>query len=554
MRVQRHQRVSYKIASSAALLAATTWVCPTQVQGSPFNTFGAGVVHTTTSTTVQVQTTPTPTTAKTPPVNIPTLLNNVLTPVDQNQGATGASLANKLGHQFLLPPIDPGQLPQFIRDLPIGVAQNLSVEDIPLGATIIDADADSDGSHLVPIAYKEGGKHSYLTGGVSNPGLLVLRNDQKPCQYAIFSNHGGILADDSFGSKNATVVGAPGTVLTTDNAKLTLQCGSILITSANEPVRVATKVGGMKIEPHTTAFVQNSLDHVTVVSVIKAQAPDAIKFRSQHEPDQVRGISEGQQALLADATLNPNLKGQFSGGGKVLVTKDLSDDIKAGLSDFATPSLMTTPLVRQLCAGQLVNDTKGTKMHAQRPCLVYAAAGSAFAALNGELHVYYGKIFVAPASEETLSTSFGQMHCAPGALVCLWREPGVQRLQVLESGATNDFLIGSTNIWLDQGQELFLSDHYPYQNEAVPADNIGRRQFHLAQVNAHALAIISDFSIYSTLAKAAQLNGVRKPTCLSNRQMLGQLLKVAVAQQYATGGRGQFMVAQSQTASSAAVH
>lgn len=183
----------------------------------------------------------------------------------------------------------------------------------------------------------------------------------------------------------------------------------------------------------------------------------------------------------------------------------------------------------------------GEEKPGQQALRLFASADTAFSASSaGDIHVYYGHVFLKLPQNMTVSTNIGQVACETGSTVNISREPGLARVQIFDTPNSARVFCRDKQILMDKGQELLLTDHYPTQNDAIPEDGIGRRQFMVHDMGGNTTAVLDDFYAFSCLKNAVYLKMITKSKNDSDKQMLGSLLKFCAALQIASADRGDF--------------
>lgn len=505
---------------------------------------------------VQLQAAPAQNT--TAPLTLPGFIGNpVLTPNDQNQGYTGNSLTNQMGAR--LTPGGSAALPPFIQKLATTSSTTLTVEELPTNATIIDTGDANDSDHLVPIGFYQGlTQVPPLFGAVTNAGPLVIRVTDKRTEFFVCTDEGRLIQNEYAGGKDGVIVGGSGTVFSSANSILTMHAGRALIQTGSSVTRIATKVAGVKIGPNSTVLVDYSTDKVLTVAVLAEKEPGAVKVRSSHDPESVIALNKGDELIAGDTPLGNTRDGESLARNHVIKSSLQASDVAPALTELTSPSLIGNKASRRLVGATSaylnVASPKGNAAdnHAKPALRLFTCDGSAFSASkSGEIHVYYGHVFLSVPQDMLVTTNIGDVACQSGSTVSISRLPGIARVQLFDTPSNAKVVCGKTIALIDKGQEVLLSDHYPAQSEALPADGTGRRQFVLHPMDNNITAVVCDFQVFGSIRNSAHLAPLRHPTNSSDRDLCTNLLKFTAAMQFATSDRGNFYYPPKQTVGSA---
>jgi len=169
---------------------------------------------------------------------------------------------------------------------------------------------------------------------------------------------------------------------------------------------------------------------------------------------------------------------------------------------------------------------------------------------SGQLKLNKGTLFVYSNDELAVATPLAEVHDTKGIALGLNAAAGKIRVQVL-SGTKPVSVVAAKHIMpLKCGKEILITNHKPTQQEAVPADEVGRRGMSAIALGNDMGAVLGNFSIFSILTGAKYMLPLALPASLSEQRIHAQILKSAAVVQQVFGGRSRYYVAPKEEAKS----
>ncbi|HEY9870818.1 MAG TPA: hypothetical protein V6D08_16760 [Candidatus Obscuribacterales bacterium] len=432
---------------------------------------------------------------------------------------------------------------------------------IPPDAVIIDTSDNLTGGNLVPIAYREPGaeRHPPIVVRVSAArSNLVLFNQNDQLSY------GDISHDDK-----TLLMGSIGTTFSSSNKIVYLHAGRLIVDSAHEPVRIATKMVGVKVEPGSTVLFEYwPSKPIRIMALAKHHAPSAkvrVGFISgapiSLEPGQELIVSEGP---IKTADLEPGdgverkvLKETRPPTGGEVIMRSFS------VGQFAPGVLLSADQWRA-CRGAKAKAYERMVSHigahaslpklqpaqsnqglhsgwSADPVRIFAKDGTELMTEStGDLSLFSGTMLVRAPEGTRVKTDLGEIHVDGAAVLAVQSAPGAVRVDTCDGRDAVWVLTGRHRIELNPGTELLLTDHTPTSAEAYARDGVGRRKVTATQLPNGITVVLSDFSIMSLISNQKHLKALKRPDTPTDSQLVDHVLSTAAILNLTTATRGGF--------------
>src|SRR5262249_3274562 len=153
-----------------------------------------------------------------------------------------------------------------------------------------------------------------------------------------------------------------------------------------------------------------------------------------------------------------------------------------------------------------------------------------------------GSMFVSCDKPSIVQTDVGAVYALKPALFNVSYNSGNMRVKSLSGLDAMTAVSGKQRLPIPSGTEALISDHTPSRGEVLSGDGIGRRKFGVYALSTGNVAVLNDYSIPMFLRSSANLNALRKSEATGDRQTLNRAMKLAVACELATMGRGGYQV------------
>ncbi len=502
---------------------------------------------------------------------------NALTGPDQTWGMTGITLINELGdlnyrkskgHRHHLQQKKSGGPEEFSVTGPRieGDSQTYNPHKltIPPDAIIIDTSDNLTGGGLVPIAYRE--------PAASHPPIVV-RVSAARSNLVLFNQDDQLSCGDISHGDKTLLMGSVGTTFSSTNKVVYLHAGRLLVDSAHEPVRIATKTVGVKVEPGSTVLFEYwPSKPIRIMALAKHHGPSA-KVRVSFISGAPISLEPGQELLVSEGQIKPADLEPGDGverkvlqetrpltGGEVL-TRSFS------VQQFA-PQVMLSPAQVRACSSQKAKAYERMVSHiavhsslppsgqdSQAPASTWSADPVRMFAKDGTelmtestgaVSLFSGSMLVRAPAGTRVKTDLGEIHVDDPAVLAVQSAPGAVRVDTCDGQGAVWALTGRHRIELNPGTELLLTDHTPSSEEAYARDGVGRRQVTATQLPHGISVVLSDFSIMSLLSNGKHLKTLKKPDTPTDSQLVDNVLSTAAILNLTTGSRGGFFAHPSQ--------
>src|SRR4030095_14399888 len=332
----------------------------------------------------------------------------------------------------------------------------------------------------------------------------TIRVSEKRCNLWLFQAAGQVAARN-IGKSEVTAIGSPGTVISTDDGRIVLHTGRLLVLSGKTQLDVGMRLGTVRLARNSSALIEVRLGKPVSVMCTGGQAAPA-KVRTRGKLGQVIWLHPGEELVLFDRPLPA--EGFDPGDGiarKALpfaaetrgmeLAKNsfrLADFVKSEVKNAQTKASLEVPAGRRLIANMVASAlTVDPKLKFQLPAgspvtgaaagadpvHILAAGGSEFAELpEGALTVRKGSLFVHPSQDITVKTAFAELHADKDALFSVESDGGLFRIAACSDPGDLHVIAGARKFDLSPGQEVLITDHEPKKEETEPQDGIGRRR------------------------------------------------------------------------------
>ncbi len=160
---------------------------------------------------------------------------------------------------------------------------------------------------------------------------------------------------------------------------------------------------------------------------------------------------------------------------------------------------------------------------------------------DGAWQLMSGSALLRATGTLRLRASGAQVAVRKGALVSLEADNGALRVRVLSGPGHVAVVAAGKTIRLGPGQEAYLADHVPGDDDAHCRDNVGRREVRKYQLADGCTMSLCDFSIISLLASKHHLKDLARSESMELRRIFGRLVKTAAAVDQLTATRGRYV-------------
>jgi hypothetical protein len=424
---------------------------------------------------------------------------------------------------------------------------------IPPDAIIIDTSDNLTGGGLVPIAYRP--------GAVENHPPIVVRVSAARSNLVLFNQDNQLSCGDISNGDKTLLMGSIGTTFSTTNKVVYLHAGRLLIDSANDPVRIATKMVGVKVEPGSTVLFEYWPSKPIRVMALAKHGPSA-KVRISFISGAPISLEPGQELLISEGQIKPADLEPADGverkvidenrpptGGEV-VTRSFS------VQQFA-PQVLLSPAQVRACSSQKSKIYDRMLSHIGRleslpkdsqsksdtwspdPVRMFAKDGTELMTEStGAVSLFSGTMLVKAPTGTRVRTDLGEIRVDDPAVLAVASAPGAVRVNTCDGQDAVWALTGRHRIELNPGTEMLLTDHTPSSEEAYAHDGVGRRKVTATQLPNGISVVLSDFSIMSLMSNGKHLKTLKKPDTPTDSQLVDHVLSTAAILNMTTASRG----------------
>jgi hypothetical protein len=458
---------------------------------------------------------------------------------------------------------------------------------IPPNAIIINTGDNLTSGGLIPIAYKTAevpvNSDDQANGGTKDTGSgtenhppIVIQVSAARSNLILFNQDKQVSLGDISRNDQTFLSGSKGTTFSSNNGIIYLHVGSLLLDSSSEPVKVATKLAGLKIEPGSAALFEYWPNKpIRVVALAgKGQAP--VKVRVSFLPGAPIVLAPGEELLVSESQLSDEDlkatdgserklldKGEGLTGGSVvkrslplekfdrtLVLDSKQAQLLSAVKKNAYGRLLAHLAKDAGCSQDDLSQPDTNTIPANwsaDPMRIFASDGTELMTQdNGRLTLYSGSVFLRAPSNSLVETELGAVHIDDPAVLSICYNSGALRVNTCDGPRAVWVLTGHYKILLNPGTELLLTDHAPSQSEAYAADGIGRRRVTAATLDNGLTAALSDFSVFSMLNSTPYLKPLKKPVTSTDAKIVDTVLSSAATLNITTSARGEFFTQEKQ--------
>lgn len=439
---------------------------------------------------------------------------------------------------------------------------------IPPNAVIINTSDNLTGGGLIPIAYtsdESGAAQAEDSSAASaDHPPIVLQVSAARSNLVLFNQDDQLSCGDIGHGDKTLLMGSVGTTFSTNNKVVYLHAGRLIVDSAHEPVKIATKTVGLKIEPESTVLFEYwPSKPIRIVALAKHHAPP-VKVRVSFISGPPVLLEPGQELLVSEHQIDQANLQPHDGVERTVVdeSKTLSggEIIKRSFSVAQlAPKLLLSASQFQLLNGHKkaayermlshIAHTPAPNGVAQEqrtswtpdPVRMFATDGTELmTGPAGDVSLFSGTMFVKAPPRTLIKTDLNEIHVDRPAVLAVQCKPGSVRVDPCDGQRAVWTLTDRHRIELSPGTELLLTEHTPSSDDAYAPDGIGRRKVTATKLPNGLTVVLSDFSIISMLSTQPHLRMLKKPITPTDSQLVDNVLSTAAILNLTTSSRGGF--------------
>jgi hypothetical protein len=332
-------------------------------------------------------------------------------------------------------------------------------------------------------------------------------------------------------AKGSLITGTTSTAISLQNERLTLHEGLIIVDTGSSPLKVATKVLGLIVEPRSTVLVRYQPGKAIRVQSLAVPSKQAVKVRfAQCRENMNLACGEAVQLDLTDATAQPEM-----------ITAGIGEFVQSLPKAIKGPGERTFPRMRNRMTSAVESARCSQKsFNTNAPVRVIAKEGTRLiTARNGAIEILDGQVLIATKSAQIIETRLGRVVLKPDAVASVGANPEELRVQCYTCPGSVEVFTDSFRIPLAWGKETVAVQRQVAWTDALPEDGVARRSFEAFRLP-HSNCVVSEFAIESTISAQGHLSVLRKPASAETRHLRDRLLKTAAAVQMITRGKGTY--------------
>lgn len=388
--------------------------------------------------------------------------------------------------------------------------------------------------------------------GTPQPTIRV--SERRP-DVMLFTTTNQLMSGDLTGSPGTVVVGTHGTAISSTNDGVVLHTGAVVADSGDQPAKITTKAGKIKIDPNTTAAIVASADTGIRVVALAGSARDAkVTFTPHGEQEQSFDLKPGEELIVQARSVDVMAKSN-------LPPSDFVANELAGA--LPRPSIrLTGARSEYLRMVQRLEDTLQAQAGAHQidlfgkavansvtPARIVASDGTLIRKEgDGVVALEFGSVFTTSATPIEVKTDLATIKAKARAQMSIDAGPGTVRIRACSGPGHVEVDAANKKIFLNPGEEILLADERPTKSDALGSDGLGRRQLSVERVSDRIWAVTGDFSIASMLNGANYIMPIRKAEDESSKRIVSDLMKMHASLEFATGMRGRYYAQPKQTA------
>ncbi len=487
----------------------------------------------------------TPVVQVTPRVNIPsfTLPSGLILPTDtlSKQANLSGNRVTSKGGKVPERVFEITDLESFLgeNDWHHGTAQEWLPQLDSADAFVEEAGTVEAESSILPISY-------HASPDQPGAGPSILQQEPKPILLKLTSAYRDLHvftgANQALVEGETVMTAAAGTIVSSHKDFFTLHMGSLSIDTGNTAARIATRIGGIKIEPQSTCEIDYQPGKRLVIRSL--QGPKiSVRAKLLSLPDRIIEGVPGEQISI-------NLDNQAAVNGERIVHEicqatPLQQDLGHRFSGEGAKLMhrMSEHLVsaKQIPAATPNHEAKTTTC---APLHLIASEDSYLTTTSkGQLGLLAGRFFISAETAQIIQLRTGDVYMQPHSVAAIEAGQGLMRVQCCTDAKSVIVVTRKYGVPMHWGMESLILDHQATWEEAIPKDGVGRRAFEIHKKDAKEI-VLSDFQLSSLLSKSAHLAGVRTPVHARNALLKEKLLRIAASLQVVTAGHGGYQVSQ----------
>jgi hypothetical protein len=404
----------------------------------------------------------------------------------------------------------------------------------------IDTGFEDDLEKLIPISWNESGGEKAFMLCSEQPSIphVIVRLSQNSNELMVFTKRNQFSSAERFGAEDALLSGFPGTVVSGKKQNLVLHKGQLVVDTGNTALKIATKAGGVKIEPNTTAIIEYQPTRSFSVIALASKSSTPVKARLAITADRVTELAN-QERLSIDLSKDGPAALESVDQSKV----DVNNYVRTlpGKTIGSASKLIARMEKRvKLAAADKSKSSEESALMTTEPVHLVGLDGSrVVASEGGSIALLEGRVFLHSQAPQIVRTKLGDAYLQGDSVNSLEVSNGQTRLLCCSEPKSSIFVANKHGIPMNWGMETVVTNHAPTWNDAVPNDGIGRRQFEMHKLN-DLHCVMSDFSIHALMLKGRHLKSIRVPACSTHERLRDKLLKTAAALQVVTAKKGRY--------------
>src|SRR6185369_11414299 len=112
----------------------------------------------------------------------------------------------------------------------------------------VDTALEDDQNKLIPISYEETSEHAVLCSTAAGTDHIIIKFNEACNELSVFTQPYQFLNVGKGEASDGLVSGTPGTSMFNDKEDIVLYNGQLMVDAGKNPVRIATKSAGIKID------------------------------------------------------------------------------------------------------------------------------------------------------------------------------------------------------------------------------------------------------------------------------------------------------------------
>jgi len=399
----------------------------------------------------------------------------------------------------------------------------------------------------------------------------VIRVSERRSNLLLFNSGDEIITGTIDGGSQLFAWGSSGTTLSTDQGRMGLHTGRLLVDNGKQPLTIGARLCSIRINPGVTAVIEQHPQQPVRIMVVGGPSKPSLRVKPLGKVGRYIWLLPGEELILSDRTLPEAVDSDRLERHAAPLAEDIPglDSRKQSFSreDFARQELARvnaaikvsgTAAYKRLeehlledidrVSSDLLPETSSSPAVAAKapakargPLHMLASGGSELSQqADGAIRLRTGSFFLDANHNAKLETNLGEILIDDGALLSVQVGSGSTRVSALSGPGDVSLLVDKHKITLGPGQEALITDHSPTAEDTTPKDGIGRRDAHPKRSDSGIFVTLADFSMVSMIDSADHLRLVRRPRSARERQLLQHLLKTAAAVETLTRAKGPY--------------